>query len=155
MSLTRDPIGSTSDDDAKNDLHGLNEDQLHPWLLWRGLVLTHACQCRLPPSVCAVPHCSVARRRVLSKEDMRTGERLVTFHSPNEAQQRQYRNNENSHDSLFIKVHYAPASPPSAEIASTSQSSRWAVEVCQEVETLLEAHATQRELALTRRDDQR
>ena len=136
-------IGSTSDDDAKNDLHGLNEDQLHPWLLWRGLVLTHACQCRLPLSVCAVPHCSVARRRVLSKEDMRTGERLVTFHSPNEAQRRQYRNNEISYDSLFIKVHYAPASPPSAEIASTSQSSRWAVEVCQEVETLLEAHATQ------------
>ena len=70
-------LGSTLDDDATGDLLGLAASELQPWLLWRGLVLTHACRCRLPPSACAVPHCATARKRIFAKEDTRTGERLV------------------------------------------------------------------------------
>ena len=60
--------GSSSSDGtrAKEDVSGGN---LQLWNLWRGLVLTHACQCALPFATCAVPYCTLARALVLASED--------------------------------------------------------------------------------------
>ena len=43
---------------------------------------------------------------------------------------------------LSTQVNHIPALPPSSEIAGSSKSSRWAAEVCQQVDLLLEAYAT-------------
>ena len=45
------------------------QEALQLWNLWRGLVLTHACQCALPFATCAVPYCTLARALVLASED--------------------------------------------------------------------------------------
>ena len=80
-------LGSSNDDNETKDLESLEKDQLHPWQFWRGLVLTHACQCALPLAVCAVPHCAAARKHIFEKEDLRTGKRLALIPAQVEAWQ--------------------------------------------------------------------
>ena len=47
-----------------------SDDNFHPWLLWRGLVVAHACQCRLPSSVCRVPECVKARSTLAANREL-------------------------------------------------------------------------------------
>ncbi|KAJ1451800.1 hypothetical protein M885DRAFT_589383 [Pelagophyceae sp. CCMP2097] len=107
-------------DSVSADLEGLGDGSLHAWLVWRGVVVAHACRCKIAAAACAAPCCALAHRRAASRVDG-DGKPLARFQ---------------------------PAAPPAGEVLGDAEAtSLWATEVASCVDEILCDEAALRDAA--------